>query len=138
MACLAELEELMEREEQLSELSQKALAVLEEERERVARELHDSIGQQLAAMRLEILWLKDHLLKKADQNIFKNLINITLNASEELKRICMGLHPPILDKLGFSAALRELIREFGASRDLNIVSDIASIDLPASLMYPEL
>ncbi|MFH1539392.1 MAG: GAF domain-containing sensor histidine kinase [bacterium] len=121
-------EAVLQREELLSSLSQKVITVLEEERERVARELHDSIGQQLAAMRLEIRWLKDKLFENADEEAFQNLMNITLNASEELKHICMGLRPAILDKMGFVAALNELIKEFGANRDFNIVSNITPID----------
>jgi len=119
---------VLEREKLLSSLSQKMITVLEEERERVAQELHDSIGQQLAAMRLEILWMKDRLSKNADENLFRNLVNMTLNASEELKHICMGLRPAILDKMGFVAALEELIKEFSVNTDLKVFSDFAQID----------
>ena len=112
----------------LSSLSQKVITVLEEERERVARELHDSIGQQLAAMRLEILWIKDRLSASPDKDMFRNLLNMTLNASDELKHICMNLRPVILDKMGFVAALEELIGEIRMSTELNIVSDIDQVD----------
>ena len=117
-----------EREALLSSLSQKVITVLEEERERVARELHDSIGQQLAAMRLEILWVKDRLSSSGDKDMFKNLINMTLNASEELKHICMDLRPVILDKMGFVVALEELIKEYRMSTNLNIESEIEQVD----------
>jgi signal transduction histidine kinase len=119
---------VVEREALLSALSQKTLTVLEEERERVARDLHDSIGQQLAAMRLEILWIKDRLREAAPEDMFRNLVNMTLNASEDLKRICMDLRPVVLDKMGFVPAIEELIKEFALNTDMRITARIAPVD----------
>ncbi len=121
-------EALHQREVLLSLLSQKVIGVLEQERERLSRELHDSIGQQIVAMRLEIRWLQEQLAASADPALFANLQNLTLAASEELKNICMDLRPAVLDKFGFTAAIAELSREFSAASGISVTSRIAAID----------
>ena len=80
---------------------------IEQERQRLAGELHDSIGQQLVAIKV--------LLQKAlaeqppvDPAPAEQLMRCCAEAIGEVRRICHGLYPPTLEQLGLVAALRQL------------------------------
>ena len=109
-------EEILKRsEKELRYLSSRLLAAQEEERKRIAGELHDSIGQTLAAMKFSI----ENALQTADRNnpkeVFKLLeflISIVRNAIEETRSIYMGLRPSILDDFGIAATIHWFCRDF--------------------------
>jgi signal transduction histidine kinase len=113
---------------QLRRLSQTTIKLLEEERRRVARDLHDSIGQLLATLRLEVAWM----LKNPEAQNFKedlnNFIRMTTCGNDDLKRICMGLRPASLDKAGLTAAIEELLGAYAESKRFAIKSDIDKIN----------
>jgi len=111
------LREVAERERaqvRLAQLSRKILMAQEDERARLSRELHDELGQLLTAARLEIGWLrrqvalgKVNVLDASSQSI-----HLVEEAAEELRRICRGLRPPVLDDIGLEPAVIQLAREF--------------------------
>ncbi len=100
---------------QLRSFPSKLIAAQEEERRRIAGELHDSIGQTLAALKYGI---ETVLVKKGTGDLvgaFKLLERFvpTLQRSiEETRSIYMGLRPPMLDNLGLLATLEWFCREF--------------------------
>jgi signal transduction histidine kinase len=101
--------------DQLRSIPSKLIATQEEERRRIAGELHDSIGQTLAALKYGI---ETVLVKKGRGDLagaFKLLERFvpTLQHSiEETRSIYMGLRPPMLDNLGLLATLEWFCREF--------------------------
>jgi PAS domain S-box-containing protein len=95
-------------------LSRKVLMAQEEERARVSRELHDELGQIITAIRLELGFLKKRLAIPNPQSdtLFWDSNELISKAANELRRICRGLRPPMLDDLGLEPAAQQLIEEF--------------------------
>ena len=86
---------------QLQNLSQRLLKVQDEERRRVARDLHDSTGQTLTALKISVALLRQKL--EDDERIREELSEIALLADQALQEIRTTsylLHPPLLDEAG--------------------------------------
>ena len=102
----AQLELLvLERTLALQSLSQRLLKVQDEERRRVARDLHDSTGQTLTALKISVALLRQKL--EDDERIREELSEIALLADQALQEIRTTsylLHPPLLDEAGFISA----------------------------------
>jgi signal transduction histidine kinase len=98
--------ELSQRTEQVRELSAKLLSLQDEERRRLARELHDSTGQMLAAMKMVL----DEMRIEAKEPKFAALVNQSIELNDEMSRqlrtMSYLLHPPLLDEVGLPSALR--------------------------------
>ena len=98
----------------LQELSRKVLSAQEDERKYLAKELHDSIGASLTAIKLS-LERKLEAMKKGStvEDIpVEDIISMVQRTIRETKRMQMALRPPILDDLGIFTAIRSLCREF--------------------------
>ena len=95
-------------------LARKVLMAQEEERARISRELHDELGQLLTALRLEMGWLEKSISveRKNETGVLGNSISLVEQATGELRRMCKGLRPPLLDDLGIEPAVRLLVKEF--------------------------
>ncbi|MEJ2657484.1 MAG: PAS domain S-box protein, partial [Desulfobacterales bacterium] len=103
-------------EKALRTLSLKLLNAQDEERKKVSRDLHDSIGAKLTGIKYS---LEKLLADMKDAPITlktttKDLIGVALNTIEETRRIYKNLHPSVLDDIGLKAAIRDLIHEFQA------------------------
>ncbi|MGV7222433.1 MAG: histidine kinase [Nitrospinales bacterium] len=99
---------------QLRELYQRIELVREEERSRIAREVHDELGQVLTALRLEFSLLNKKLSKENTdfKNNFDLMFGLIDDSIQSVKRISFDLRPPILDVLGLSDALAWQGKEF--------------------------
>jgi PAS domain S-box-containing protein len=105
---------LRESESRLHHLSSQLLTAQENERRRIARELHDSIGQSLAATKF-ILEKKLSQLSKGSPPpgvTLEDVIPMIQNAIEESRRISMDLWPSVLDDLGILSAISWFCRQF--------------------------
>jgi signal transduction histidine kinase len=106
---------LSESEENLRLLSRKIIDSLENERKRVAKELHDSVGSNLAAIKL-VLEQKLDSMETGYQDDIYSLENIIANIKEtisEVRRISNHLMPSVLEELGLLEAIRWFCREQG-------------------------
>ncbi len=108
--------ELRESGERLRELTAHLQSIREEERSRIAREIHDELGQVLTALSLDVRWLhrrlpeeRPDLLKKT--KTMGKLITTTVGS---VSRICSELRPAILDDVGLSAAIEWQAGEFSS------------------------
>lgn len=120
--------ELMATNRQLQDLSASLQNIREEERARIARELHDELGQLLTGIRMEVSWLGGRL--PAEQSMLagkvasiKGLIDQTIVS---VRRISSELRPLVLDDLGFAAAAGWYVDQFSARTGLAV-----SLELPA-------
>ncbi|HED00175.1 MAG TPA: response regulator [Proteobacteria bacterium] len=116
-------------EKQLQHLSEKMIRVQEEERGRISRELHDELGQVVAALKFDAAWLKGHL---SDENIevkerLQEMCALIDGSLDAVRRISSGLRPGILDDMGLGAAVEWYALEFGRRSGLECVT---LIDLP--------
>jgi PAS domain S-box-containing protein len=107
-------EELRESESRLRLLSSELLTVQEAERKRIAREIHDSIGQTLAAIKFGLESKLSQMGAGAPPPgvSIENIISLAQNGIEESRRIQMDLRPSILDDLGILATIGWFTREF--------------------------
>ncbi len=105
-------------EQQLRMLSAQLLTAQENERKRVAQELHDGIGQSLTAIKFRLeTSLQQSTGAEASQRdeSLAAIIPLIQNAIDEVRRICIDLRPSILDDLGVLATLGWFCREFQAT-----------------------
>ena len=96
-------------EEALRELSGRLLRLQDEERRRMARELHDSTAQTLAALSLNLALVKQRTGELDDPRTAKALaesMELADQASREIRTLSYLLHPPMLDEVGLAHALR--------------------------------
>ena len=127
--------EVAARTAQLKELAQHLQTVREDERSRLARELHDELGALLTAAKLDVARLKSRLGASATADAAERLshLNETLNGGIALKRrIIEDLRPSSLSNLGLVAALEILLREFGARSDIAVVDTLEHVELGAA------
>ncbi len=104
---------LEEKETQRSRLLQALLTAQEEERGRIARDLHDQIGQSLTAMLLGLDRQLERSAPAADgaRDELRRLRSLTAVTLADVRRIALDLRPSVLDELGLAAALRRFARE---------------------------
>ncbi len=99
------------------QFSENLLTSQEEERTRIARELHDSVGQQLT------------LIKRRSQNLDQTEITkLTNSALEEVRSISRGLYPALLRELGLTQSIQQLVNEYDEQTDLFFSVDLDNID----------
>jgi two-component system sensor histidine kinase UhpB len=122
----------------LQELSDQVLLAQEEERRRVARELHDDTGQALSTLLLHLRLLRD-ALARPDTDV-KALIEQTETLSalvretlDGVRRLALELRPRMLDDMGLSAALRAYAEEWSARTGIALEWRAA---LPPELRVP--
>lgn len=111
----------------LKELAQRVIDTQEEERHRVARELHDSISQILVSVRYAIELAARSLErggKGAQDHIAKGKDGLTL-AIKEVRRISRDLRPGVLDDLGLGPALRSMVEDFSRRTGITTEFDTA-------------
>ena len=131
-------DDLRESENRLHHLSSQLLVAQENERRRIARELHDSIGQSLAATKF-ILEKKLSQLSKGSPPpgvTLEDVIPMIQNAIEESRRISMDLWPSVLDDLGILSAISWFCRQFGmvySSISIEKQLDIREDEVPTPL-----
>jgi len=120
-------------EEALADVSRKMVAVQEEERRRIARDLHDDINQRLAILAVEL-----HQLIDSPPNSPMELASQLTDIRERLIEISTGvqsisyhLHSPQLEYLGIVAAMKGFCKEFAARHAAEV--DFKNDDIPSSI-----
>src|SRR5258706_4182079 len=92
--------------ERLRALSRRLLEVQEEERGRLARDLHDDIGQALTALKIQLESLPRPAGESARRGRVEECVETTQHTLERVRQLSLSLRPPQLDDLGLAAALR--------------------------------
>ena len=89
----------------------------ENERKRIARELHDSVSQQLTLIK-----------RKAQNNAQTEISELTNSTLEEVRHISRGLFPPLLKQLGLTESIEQLALDIDENNDIFVSTDITNID----------
>lgn len=98
--------ELLEKESSLHALSARILQLQEEERRRIARDLHDITGQELAVVIMQLMQVaKQQRMDAAAEKGIADAASLVKKIEDEIRTLSYVLHPPLLDELGLSAAL---------------------------------
>jgi PAS domain S-box-containing protein len=118
--------EILQQSDRLRDLSARLMRAQDEERRRIARELHDSVGQNLAALGMTLAQLEDS--SQRDPIRFSEGINdakeLIQHLTREIRTTSYLLHPPMLDELGLSSALRWYVEGLADRSDLSIEVNI--------------
>ena len=124
---------------ELASLSRQQIAAQENERKRIARELHDSVGQQLSAIKygLERIELAQQArMPEAQLQVLRRAVTGLQDVLEELRSIAMNLRPAVLDDLGAASAVSWFCREFAQSYptlQLHEAVSVRDADVPERL-----
>ena len=105
------------KSDMMKTFSQNLINSQEDERKRLARELHDGVGQRLMIV-----------TKKTTDRKDPELHQMTSNTLDEIRRISRGLHPPNLTSLGVTQAIRSMIDEMDSSTKEFFTHDLDNID----------
>jgi signal transduction histidine kinase len=145
VATLGNVQDVTEHrrlETELRQLSARLLTIQEEERRRVARDLHDSVGQTLTGIKFMVEaalgtpWPGE---RRSDMEQLRSLVPTIQDAVEEVRRISMDLRPSSLDDLGLLPTINWYIREFEkAHPHLQVQQRIhaSESDVPRRLRVP--
>jgi two-component system, NarL family, sensor kinase len=116
---------ILERNAELQMLSQRLLKVQDDERRKIARDLHDSTGQVLAALKINVSLLE---AKCKDQPgslaIVSEIGQLADQAMEEIRTLSYLLHPPMLDEVGFACAAELYIEGFSKRSGIKVTANI--------------
>jgi PAS domain S-box-containing protein len=113
-SAIRDITERKRAEESLRLLSGQLLQLQDQERRRIARELHDSAGQLLAAlgMNLSLVESEDGNIAPRAAKAIRESVGLVQELSRELRTISHLLHPPLLDEVGLASALRSYLDGF--------------------------
>lgn len=119
-------EDIQNSNKKLRRLYQRLEMIREEERTRIAREVHDELAQILSTLKLELSLLDKKMI--ADKSSLRKDTQMMLllidNTIHTVKRIAMDLRPPILDDLGLHEAIQWQGREFEKRTGINFISEV--------------
>lgn len=118
--------QLVERTVALQNLSQRLIRVQDEERRRVARDLHDSTGQTLTALKISVsLLLQKVSQDKETADELAGIAQLADQALQEIRTTSYLLHPPGLDEAGFSCAAQWYLEGYAQRSGLTVRTDFA-------------
>jgi signal transduction histidine kinase len=114
-----------ESEKSLRSLAGRLLQLQDEERRRFSRELHDSLGQYLAAVKMNLDMFSN---SQPTDKLLSEAIHLLDQSIAETRTISHLLHPPLLDEAGFASAARWYVEGFAQRSGIEV-----KVDLPADV-----
>jgi signal transduction histidine kinase len=114
--------ECYRNEQELRELSRCLSQSQDEERRRIARELHDSTGQKLAVLSMNLAMVEKHAAPFGSEfkQMLRDCSSLTGNISDEIRTLSYLLHPPLLDECGLESALQMYFRGINRREGLEV------------------
>jgi PAS domain S-box-containing protein len=129
-------EEIRQAETMHRLLLERTLSAQEEERRRIARELHDEAGQLLTSLLVGLRTLEDSRNIADCKAKGQRLREITAQAIDEVGRLARGLHPTVLDDHGLGVALSRYVSEYAKTHNIAVdlmLNKLDSSDLPPAV-----
>jgi PAS domain S-box-containing protein len=124
----SEISERKQAEEIRALLLNQVVTVQEEERSRIARELHDETAQSLASLLIGLGALQEAKTVKAARTHARDLQQVATRALAEVRRLAWGLRPSVLDDLGLATALARYAADFGRTRGIAVRVETVGLD----------
>jgi PAS domain S-box-containing protein len=124
---------LRESRARLQILSQRLVEVQEEERRAIAHELHDRVGQTLAALNINLLIVNGQLMDKVDEAIHTRMQDSMKLVAETItlvRDVMSNLRPSVLDDYGLEAALQSHVEQYMSRYEIKVVFDKPKPSLP--------
>jgi PAS domain S-box-containing protein len=124
--------EVLKQAQELRELSQRLMHSQDEERRHLARELHDSVGQMVTSLGMDLAIIVQHGRQSLPQLVVaaEDAQRLVRQLSQEIRTVSYLLHPPMLDELGLPGALRlyaQGLGERGLTVSLSIPKDFGRL-----------
>ena len=113
--------EIAQSREELRALASRLESVREEERTRIARELHDELGQALTSLKLDLAWMERRLNRNPPSELGVRCASLLGRLDEvmvQVRRIVTELRPSVLDQLGLADAIEWQAQDFAARTGL--------------------
>ena len=117
-----DISEIKKKEEELRSLTQDLLNAREEERKEIAKELHDELGQNLTAIKLNVAWISNHI-DEDKSKLLEKLKTLELDTSETVntsRRLYNNLYPQMLEEVGVAGAILWLVNSYKATTGIDI------------------
>lgn len=132
-------EQLRQSHDQLRQLASHLQNIREEEQKRIAREVHDELGQQITGLRMDVSWVKKKINMQEEPAVLDErlgqMLNLLDSAALSVRKISSELRPAILDDFGLITALEWQTEEFERRFSIPVTfhSTIKQIEVPSAL-----
>jgi len=120
------LREIKQHRQELHLLTNKMMSVQENERKRLAIDIHDTMAQTLAGIGYQIQYITEIFKRNPETLIdqFEKLLDSVNNAIKQSRELISSLHPALVDEMGLVPALRKHIRNFENKTGIMVTTDI--------------
>lgn len=125
MATVRDITERKRAETERQRLNAQLLQSEDEERRRIARELHDTTAQHLAVIQMNLTRLRQAALADADAQLLAESLSLTAQSVQDIRTLSYLLHPPLLDELGLAGALGDYAAGFAKRSGIRVEVDTA-------------
>ncbi|MEQ8352571.1 MAG: sensor histidine kinase [Leptospiraceae bacterium] len=130
---IKDISEIRRLEAEVDLLHSRLLRVQEEERQRIAAELHDGVGQTILAAKINLVSAR----KNPGRGSFEQGVELIDQASQELREIYSNLFPNSLREIGLQAAINRLVRSFLEPRGCEVIQNVdIHREIPDSISVP--
>jgi len=124
------LREVRDKEQRLRELSGRAVAMQEAERRALSRELHDSAGQALTAVRINLQLLASTAGSDSARTLAERTVELADTTLEEIRRVVDRLAPAVLADLGLRKAVERHCDDFSERTGIEVLCRCVGLDRP--------
>jgi signal transduction histidine kinase len=131
MAIITDLTDRKRAEATRLELMKRLMSAEDEERRRIARELHDETGQSLTAVLVGLRAIEDQAVTADVQTAARRLRKVAAQTVDDIGRLARGLHPAVLDDLGLLEAVRRYGNDWARSFSVGL-----DLRLPRTMPHP--
>lgn len=116
-------------EEQMRQLSVRLMALRDEERRRIARDLHDTTGQTLAAIKMTLALMQESgQSAPAFRQLMDDLHALTDEALQEIRTTSYLLHPPLLEEAGIASATQWFVEGFSKRSGIQVECEVPTLE----------
>lgn len=110
-----------------SRLLGRVFDIQDAERQQIARDLHDEIGQSFTSLLVQMKLLEDSPTLEAAKNQARELRDLGGHVYDQIRNLARGLHPAVLDDLGLVEAVRRLVEDFESTHDTEVTLQITGM-----------